>query len=114
LLVAEGAIALFIGNYYFHLEWENLQTFIMLMLIFTSQFRVYIVRERKYFWSSLPGRGLFMATIAAIIGFALLGVYGLIVPPITGYQVLFLIGFSALFTFAIDFPKYRSFRKFEL
>ena len=114
LLVAEGAIALFIGNYHFHLEWENLRTFIMLMLIFTSQFRVYIVRERKYFWSSLPGRGLFMATIAAIIGFALLGVYGLIVPPITGYQVLFLIGFSALFTFAIDFPKYRSFRKFEL
>ena len=50
---------------------------------------------------------------AAII-FALLGVYGLIIPPITVCQVLFLIGFSALFTFAIDFPKYYTFRKFEL
>jgi len=114
LLVAEGAIALFVGNYYFHLQWEQLRTFIMLMLIFTSQFRVYIVRERRFFWSSRPGRELLMATIAAIIGFALLGVYGLIILPITVCQVLFLIGFSALFTFAIDFPKYYTFRKFEL
>jgi len=114
LLIAEGAIALFIGNSYFHLEWEKLQTFIMLMLIFTSQFRVYIVRERRYFWSSRPGRGLLLATIAAIIVFGLLGVYGLIFPPITAYQVLFLVGFSALFTFAIDVPKYRAFQRFGL
>ena len=58
LLVVEGAIALFIGSHYFHLQLAQLQTFTVLMLIFTSQFRVYIVRERKYFWSSLPGREL--------------------------------------------------------
>jgi H+-transporting ATPase len=114
LLVVEGVIAIFIGQHYFHLEWEQLRTFTVLTLIFTSQFRVYIVRERNYFWSSLPGRELLIATGAAIIGFALLGVYGVFVTSLTPYQVLFILGFSGLFTLAIDFPKYVVFKKFGL
>jgi H+-transporting ATPase len=114
LLVVEGAVALFVGTHYFHLELEKLRTFTMLMLIFTSQFRVYIVRERNYFWSSHPGRGLLLATIGAIIAFTLLGVYGVIITPLTLYQVLFVLGFSAVFTLTIDFPKYEAFKKFGL
>ena len=114
LLVGEGAIALFVGSHYFHLAFDQLRTFIMLALIFTSQFRVYIVRERRYFWSSRPGRELLIATAAAIVVFALLGVFGLIVPPVTPFQMLFVLGLSALFTFAIDYPKHLAFRKFGL
>jgi H+-transporting ATPase len=114
LLVIEGAAALFIGSHYFHLQLAQLQTFIVLMLIFTSQFRVYIVRERKYFWSSFPGRELALTTIAALVVFSLLGVYGLIIPALAPYQVLFILGYSALFTLAIDFPKYEAFKKFGL
>jgi H+-transporting ATPase len=114
LLVAEGAIALFIGDHYFHLEFDKLQTFIMLLLVFTSQFRVYIVRERRYFWSSRPGRELVIATVAALIAFTLLGAYGVIVPSLSWSQVLFILGFSAIFTFAIDLPKYWAFKRFGL
>jgi H+-transporting ATPase len=114
LLVVEGAIAVLIGINYFHLEWKPLQTFVMLLLIFTSQFRVLVVRERRHFWSSSPGRELLVSTIAAIGGFALLGVYGMIVPALTPCQVFFTLGFSALFTFGVDFPKYYVFRKFGL
>ncbi len=114
LLVGEGAIAVFVGNHYFNLPLDQLQTFIVLTLIFTSQFRVYIVRERRYFWSSRPGRELLIATAAAIVIFALLGVFGLIVTPVTPFQMLFVLGLSALFTFAIDYPKYLAFKKFEL
>ena len=114
LLVGEGAIALFVGSHYFHLELDQLRTFMMLTLIFTSQFRVYIVRERRYFWSSRPGRDLLIATLAAIVVFALLGVFGLIVPPVTPFQMLFALGLSAIFTFAIDYPKYLAFRKLGL
>jgi H+-transporting ATPase len=114
LLVGEGAIALYVGSHFFNLGFSQLQTFIMLVLIFTSQFRVYIVRERRYFWSSRPGRELIISTIAAIIVFALLGIYGLIVPSVTPLQMLFVLGLSAVFTLAIDFPKYLVFRKFGL
>ncbi len=114
LLVVEGILVILMGMRYFHLEWEKLRTMVMLNLIFNSQFRVLIVRERRHFWSSLPGRELLILSAATIIGFALLGVYGIFVPPLTVYQVLAVLGFSVLFTLGIDFPKYYLFRKFGL
>jgi len=114
VLVAEGALAVLIGIDYFRLEWGALQTFVMLMLVFTSQFRVYVVRERRHFWSSRPGRELLIASIVTILGFALLGAYGVIVPRLTACEVLFILGFSALFTLSLDFPKYYVFRKLGL
>jgi H+-transporting ATPase len=114
LLVVEGAIAIVIGADYYHMDLTTIQTFVMLVLIFTSQFRVLIVRERRHFWSSRPGRELVISSTAALVGFVLIGAYGIIVPPVTLAQVLFALAFSALFTLALDFPKSYAFRKFEL
>ncbi len=114
LLVLEGMLVIAIGMRHFHLEGENLRTLVMLSLVFNSQFRVLIVRERRHFWSSLPGRELLVMSAATIVAFAALGRYGVIVPPLTGGQVLFVLGFSALFTLGIDFPKYYVFRRFRL
>jgi H+-transporting ATPase len=114
LLVIEGLIVIFIGMNYFHLEGQRLRTLVMLNLIFNSQFRVLIMRERRHFWSSLPGRELLILSTATIIGFALLGIYGVLVPTLTLNQVLMVLVFSALFTLGIDFPKYYLFRKFGL
>ena len=114
LLIVEGLLVISVGRNYFHLGWEQLRTLVMLNLIFNSQFRVLIVRERRHFWSSWPGRELLLLSIATIIGFALLGVYGIFVPPLTPYFVLTVLGFSVVFTLVIDFPKYYLFRKFRL
>jgi len=114
MVLGGGTIALFLGTHYFHLQSGQLQTFMLLMLVFTSQFNVYIVRERKFFWSSRPGRELMFSTAGALVVFSLLGVFGLIITPIAAHQVLFILGFSAGFTFAIDYPKYLAFKKFAL
>jgi H+-transporting ATPase len=114
LLVVEGMMVILTGLKYFHLEWEKLRTLVMLNLIFNSQFRVLIVRERRHFWSSLPGRELLILSAATIIGFALLAAYGIFVPSLTIYQILAVLGFSVIFTLSIDFPKYYLFRKFAL
>ncbi|MEM3704302.1 MAG: plasma-membrane proton-efflux P-type ATPase [Candidatus Bathyarchaeia archaeon] len=115
LLVVESVIAMIIGKNYFQLEWEKLRTFIMLVLVFNSQFRVFIVRERRHFWSSKPGKGLIASITAIIIGFTLLGVYGIIIPSLSPDQVLFALSFSALFTVGIVDPfKYLVFKKFQL
>ncbi len=84
----------------------------MLSLIFNSQFRVLIVRERRHFWSSLPGKGLLVSSTAAIIVFALVAVFGILIPPLNLLIVLTVLGFSALFSLVIDFPKYYQFKKF--
>jgi H+-transporting ATPase len=114
LLVVEGILVIFMGMKYFHLEWEKLRTLVMLNLVFNSQFRILIVRERRHFWSSLPGKELMMLDAATLIGFALLGIYGIFIPSLTLSQVLAVLCFSALFTLGIDFPKYYLFRKFGL
>jgi H+-transporting ATPase len=114
LLVLEGMLVILMGRNYFHLAWEPLRAFVMLNLIFNSQFRVLIVRERRHFWSSFPGRELLFLSAATIVGFALLGVYGIFMPPLAPYQVLAVLGFSVCFTLAIDFPKYYLFRRFGL
>jgi H+-transporting ATPase len=114
LLVVEGIIVILMGTKFFQLEWEKLRTLVMLNLVFNSQFRVLIVRERRHFWASLPGRELMVLSVATLIGFTLLGVYGLFIPPLPLHLVLAILGFSAVFTFAIDFPKFYLFRKFGL
>jgi H+-transporting ATPase len=114
LLVVEGVFVILMGMRYFHLEWEKLRTLVMLNLVFNSQFRVLIVRERRHFWSSLPGRELMILSLATLIGFTFLGVYGLFVPSLPLHQVLAILGVSAVFTFAIDFPKFYLFRRFGL
>jgi H+-transporting ATPase len=114
LLIVEGMLVILMGKNYFHLEWEQLRTLVMLNLIFNSQFRVLIVRERRHFWSSFPGRELLFLSMATIIGFALLGIYGIFVPPLVPYQIVAVLGFSILFTLAIDFPKYYLFKRFGL
>ena len=114
LLVAGGAIALFVGTRYFHLTVDQLQTFTVLMLIFTSLSRIYIVRERRYFWSSRPGKALTISTLCALIIFVLLGVYGVLITPLAVSQLLFILGFSVLFTLAIDILKHLAFRRFGL
>lgn len=114
LLVVEGAIAIFIGTNYYHMELGTLQTFVLLTLVFTSQFRVLIVRERGHFWASRPGRELAISSLATVIGFALLGIYGVVLPSVTTIQVLVLLGLSAIFTLGVDFPKYYAFRRLGL
>ncbi|MDR3667847.1 MAG: plasma-membrane proton-efflux P-type ATPase [Ignavibacteriaceae bacterium] len=112
--VLEDALVILTGENYFHLQWNALTTLVMLSLIFNSQLRVLIVRERRHFWSSLPGKGLLISSTAAIIGFALVGLFGILVPPLNLLIVLTVFGLSALFTLGIDFPKYYLFEKFGL
>ena len=114
LLILEGLIVIWVGINCFHLEWEKLRTLVMLDLIFNSQFRVLIVRERRHFLASVPGKALLTLSMVTIIGFLLLGIFGIVGPALAVNQVLVILGFSMLFTFGIDFPKYYLFKKFGL
>jgi H+-transporting ATPase len=114
LLVLEGAISVVIGLDYFNLNWGQLQTFVMLMLIFTSQVRVICVRERKHFWSSKPGRELAISTTLTTLAFIAVGIYGFVMPALTVLEVLVCLLFSVASTLAIDAPKYYAFRMFGL
>jgi magnesium-transporting ATPase (P-type) len=75
-LLIEALIAIYIGLRVFNLSEGRMQTFILLTLVFTSQFRVLMLRERKWFWSSRPGRELTASIIGVTIAFLALGALG--------------------------------------
>ena len=114
LLTIEGIITLLFGNLFLLLNFQQLQTFVLLMLVFSSQFRIFIVRERKYFWHSLPGKALIIATISTTLLFIFMGIYGVLLTPISINQVLAVLLFSGIFTLMIDIPKYYIFRKLRI
>jgi len=114
LFVAQGIGAIFIARNLFHAGWDTLQTTVLLNLIFASQFRVLSVRDRRHFWSSMPGRGLMLSAAATVLVFGLLAVFGILVAPLGVTRVAIVLGYSAVTTLAIDFPKYWSFRRFAL
>jgi H+-transporting ATPase len=111
LLVIEDLIVIMACRNYFHLDWEKMRTLIMLNLVFNSQFRVLIIRERRHFWSSMPGKGLIVSSLAAIGMFIFICVYGFIVPAIALNQILAVLILSAVFVFLVDFPKYYLYKK---
>ena len=112
--ILEGWLTILIGMNLFHLAGDGLRSFVLLMLVFTSQFRIYLVRERRHFWDSRPGRGILVSSAAAIVVFSLLGIFGGIIQAIGLLPVLFLVAFSGLFTLAVEIPKPAIFRKLGL
>jgi H+-transporting ATPase len=101
-LLIEALIAIYIGLHVFNLSEGKMQTFILLTLVFTSQFRVLMLRERKWFWSSRPGRELTASIIGVTIAFLALGALGVIIEPVPIGVALFSLVYSAAFTLAMD------------
>ncbi len=114
LYVLGDIIIVLLGINYFHLQFKELTSLVMLSFILNSQFRVLIVRERKHFWSSLPGKGLLISSLSAIICILLISSFGILVPSLNIAIVLSVLVLSALISFGIDFPKYYLFKKFGL
>ena len=46
------------------------------------------MRERRYFWSSKPGKAFLLSITGTIIAFVLLGIYGVIEPALGLEKVL--------------------------
>ncbi len=114
LLILETIFVMIIGKRYFHITDAGMQTLVLLNMVFASQFRILIVRERQHFWSSMPGRELLISTVATLILFVILGSVGWLMPAITFYKVILVLILSAVFTLLLDFPKYYVFKKFGL
>ena len=102
----------FVGRDWLHLPLAQLQTLIFVMLVFTGQGNVYLVRERGHFWLSLPSRWLIIASILDIIVVSLFAIQGILMAPIApvliGGLLLVIVGYLVL----VDFVKIRIFRRF--
>lgn len=114
LFALEDLFIIWVGTRVFHLAFAQLQTMVLLALVFNTQFRMLIVRERKHFWSSRPSLCMLAINIVTVIAFALLGISGLIVPAVNTGTVLSILGIVITCVLMIDFAKYYLFRWFHI
>lgn len=112
LVLALSFSVFFAGRDLLHLRLPELQTLIFVMLVFTGQGNVYLVRERRHFWRSRPSRWLMLSSIVDIAVVSLLATQGVLMAPISPSLLAGLGALVLVFLTLVDFLKIRIFRRF--
>jgi len=112
-LVVESFIFLYIGLYA-GLRISQIHTFIFDMLVFSGQFTVYMVRERKRFSNSMPSKILLLSSIVDIIIISFISYYGILVTAIPLKFILISIGLTFIWMVFMDTIKNVVFRHYKL
>jgi H+-transporting ATPase len=102
----------FAGRDVLHLPIRQLQTLVFLMLVFTGQGNVYLVRERNRLWHSRPSRSLILSSAADLVVVSLMATSGILMAPISWSLVASLLAIVLMFLFLIDGLKVHVFRHF--
>ena len=112
-LVLSFAVFL-LGRDAFHLDLPRLQTLVFVALVFTGQATVYLVRERRHFWDSVPGFWLMMTSIAAVLVVSFFAAFGILMAPIRPMLILGVFALVLICSALLDFLKIRVFRYCDL
>ena len=99
---------------YLHLPLANLQTLLFVMLVYSGQGTIYLVRERKHFWHSRPSKWMLVGSIADILVVGLLATQGIFMAPISLALVAEVLGIIAIYLFLLDFVKVPLFARLHL
>jgi len=102
----------FAGRDWLHLPLNQLQTLIFVMLVFTGQGNIYLVRERRHFWQSLPSRWLLLASLLDIVVVIILSTQGIFMAAIPFWLISGLMTLVLAYLIAVDFIKIRVFQHF--
>ena len=115
LIVIAGSMATlmlvlsFFVFYYAHdrllLPLGQLQTLIFVMLVFTGQGNVYLVRERNHFWSSVPSKWMIISSVLDILVVIICASNGMLMKAISLEWIAILFVLVAFYLFILDFLK---------
>jgi len=102
VVLVESFLDLWLARGVFHLGWPQTQTLIFLMLVFSGQATVYVVRERAQFWRSRPVRWLGVATAADVTVVSALAVSGTLMTSLGFGYVALTLALAVAFMFVMD------------
>jgi len=112
LMLLLSFFVFFAGRDFLRLPLPQLQTLIFVMLVFTGQSNVYLVRERNHLWRSRPSRWLMLSTVMDLIVVSLLAAQGVLMAAIPWRLIGALFLLVCAFALAADAAKIRIFRRF--
>lgn len=85
--VAFSAIVLIIGHRALGLDLPKMQTLSFVVLAFTGQATVYLVREHRHFWKGAPSLPLAASSAFALLATAALATQGWLMALLSAQQV---------------------------
>jgi H+-transporting ATPase len=113
-VLAESFVDLFLARAVFHLGLHEVQTLMFVMLVFTGQATVYLVRERGRLWTSRPGGWLVLATCVDVVIVTALATTGTFMTSVSLLLVLLVLGIAVVSMFAMDGLKVRVLQRLDL
>jgi H+-transporting ATPase len=102
VLLVESFLVLWLMLGAFHQELSQTQTLVFLMLVFSGQATVYVVRERGRFWSSLPGRSLLVASLCDLLVVSGLAALGILMTPVSPLLIGLTFALALVFMLLLD------------
>lgn len=102
----------FAGRDILHLPLGQLQTLVFVMLVFTGQGNVYLVRERNRLWHSRPSQWLMLSSVADVIVVSVMAMKGILMTAIPVHLIASLLVVVLAFLLLVDGLKVRIFRLF--
>ncbi|MEG3938976.1 hypothetical protein QT995_12535 [Microcoleus sp. S36b_A3] len=104
---------LYLGERYFHLDRDILQTLIYLKLSIAGHLTIFVTRTKGPFWSIKPAKILLAAVLGTQIIATLIAVYGIFMTPL-GWGLAGFVWIYALIWFLIaDWVKQRAYGVFN-
>jgi H+-transporting ATPase len=114
LMLALSFAVFFAGRHWLHLPLPQLQTLIFLLLVFTGQGNVYLVRSSRHFWQSRPSRWLMLASMVDIVVVIVLATQGILMTALSPGLVAALLLLVLAYMGLLDLVKVGLFRDPEL
>jgi H+-transporting ATPase len=94
-----------VGKFWLDLATGQLQTLTVVILAFSGQAVLYVVRERRRLWSSYPGRWLVLSSVVDLALIATLATRGILMSPLPLLWVGAVSGAAVVFAFVLDLVK---------
>ena len=113
ILVLSFGIFLY-ASQFLKLALPNLQTLLFVMLVYSGQGTIYLVRERGHFWHSRPSKWMLIGTSTDLLVVALLATQGILMAPIQLSLILEIFAAIVIYLALLDLFKVPVFAKLAL
>ncbi len=115
MMIAASALALpllafsfglvYAASVWMHLPLPQVQTLMFVMLALTGQGTVYLVRERRHFWRSVPSGWMLGSTALDVAAVCAMAVLGILIAAVPWTLAVLTLGATLVFLVLLDFLK---------
>ncbi len=112
LIVCSGALA--VGKFGLGLDIAGLRTYAALILVFSGEAVLYVVRERRRIWSSRPSAAFMLSSVVDVAIFATLAREGILMAPLPLSVVAGLLAGAIALALVLDGVKVVIFHRLKM